>query len=96
MSCWTGRAGIVSTSETINVQQTQQERDRLQQLLVGDAVHHGVNHPRDRCDCRKTRVTNMTAVGIQTLVARIYQLPAGGRLSKLDLMMLILLIVTLI
>jgi hypothetical protein len=89
-------AGIVTTSEIVNAQQTQQERDRLQQLLARDDVRKALTAQGVDAVAAKARVASMTDSEIQTLAANMGQLPAGGRLSDLELILLILLIVILI
>lgn len=89
-------AGIVTTSELLHAQHIQQERDRLQRLLDRKDVREALRYEGVNADAAKERVANMTDQEVQTLALKMDKLPAGGRLSNLDVVLLVLLIVILV
>ena len=89
-------AGIVSSEQIINAQQVEKTRAHLSALLTRKDVQTALTaRGVDVADAQK-RVANMTDAEVQTLASRIDELPAGGRLSNLELILLILLIVILV
>jgi len=89
-------AGIVTTSEIVNKQQIEQDRDRLQKLLDREDVRKALTLQGVDAAAAKSRVANMTDKEIQTLALQMDQLPAGGKLSNLEVVLIVLLIVILI
>lgn len=89
-------AGIVTTDEIVNARQIENTRDRLNALLAREDVRKALAvRGVDVADAQQ-RVTNMTDAEVQQLAANIDQLPAGGRLSRLEVILLVILLVLLI
>lgn len=89
-------AGIITTSEIVNTQQIKRERDRLQSLLNREDVREALRIQGVDAVDAKERVANMTDMEIRALASKMDMLPAGGRMSNLQVVLVVLLIVILI
>lgn len=89
-------AGLVSTPDIVDSQQLVSERDQLQILLARDDVQKALTEQGVDPIAARKRVDGMTASEVQTMVAKMDQLPAGGRFSTVELLLIIIIIILLI
>jgi hypothetical protein len=86
-------AGIVTTAKLIDAQQSEQNRAHLNELLARQDVQQALTSQGVDVAAARERVASMTDAEIQTLAARMNQLPAGGRLSTVELLLVIIIII---
>ena len=79
-------AGIVTTAEIMNTRQSENTRQHLNKLLAREDVREALTARGVDVEAAQKRVASMTDSEIQTLAANIDQLPAGGRLSRLEVL----------
>ncbi len=89
-------AGIVTTSEIVNARQIENTRAHLSALLAREDVRKALAASGVDVNAAQQRVASMTDLEVQQLAANIDQLPVGGRLTNLETVLLVLLIVLLI
>lgn len=89
-------AGMVTTTQIVNARQIENTRAHLNALLARDDVRKALAARGVDVADAKQRVANMTDTEVRQLAANIDQLPAGGRLSRLEAVLLIILIIILI
>lgn len=89
-------AGIVSTAQIVNARQDQLARKHLSDLLARKDVQLALTARGVNVADARARVASLSDREVQTLAANIDQLPAGGRLSTTQLLILILIIVIII
>jgi hypothetical protein len=89
-------AGIVTTTDLLADRQNQQTRDRLNTLLARKDVQTALTAQGVDIVAARARVASMSDTEIQTLAVNMEKLPAGGKLSKLELVLLILLIIIIV
>lgn len=89
-------AGIVTTAEIMHTRQSENTREHLNELLAREDVREALTARGVDVEAAQKRVDSMTDSEIQTLAANIDQLPAGGRLSRLEVLMLVIIVILLI
>ncbi len=87
------QAGLISTETVVNTEQVQQERERIRDLLTREDVKNQLLARGVSPDQIEARVDSLTNSEVQTLAAKIDQLPAGGdALGVLAVVFLVLLL----
>jgi hypothetical protein len=89
-------AGIVTTADIMGARQSENTREHLNKLLAREDVQEALTMRGVDVEAAQKRVDSMTDAEIQTLAANIDQLPAGGRLSRLEVLMLVIIVILLI
>ena len=89
-------AGIVTTAKLLDAQQSEKNRAHLNQLLARDDVQKALTAQGVDVIAAQQRVTSMTDAEIQILATRMEQLPAGGKLSRVELLLVIIIIILII
>lgn len=87
-------AGMVGTEAVVNAAQAQQNRERLQSLLSRDDVKAQLTARGVDPAQVQARVDSLTDQEIQTLAAKMDQLPAGGDGLGLLVFLFIVLLIT--
>ena len=89
-------AAIVTTTEIVNARKIENTRAHLHALLAREDVRKALTARGVDVAAAQRRVASMTDAEVQTLAANIDQLPAGGRLSSLNTLLLIIIIILLL
>lgn len=89
-------AGIVSTTEIVEAQTREINRENLTALLSKEDVRQSLEAQGVDTSHAQQRVASMTDAEIQLLAANMDQLPAGGRLSTIEWLLIIIIILLLI
>lgn len=88
--------GIVTTEEIVDARQIETKRDHIKELLSREDVRKTLIAQGVNVAAAQERVDNMSNAEIQTLAANMDQLPAGGALSTIEILLLIIIILLLI
>ena len=89
----TAYAGIVTTTEIVDAQQVEQDRERVREWLAREDVRDILTAQGVDAIAAQERVDNMTNTEIQIMAAKMDSMPVGAGLSNLELLLLILIIV---
>jgi hypothetical protein len=89
----TANAGIVTTTDIVDAQQTKQNRERVRAWLAREDVRDILTAQGVDTAAAQGRVDSMTDAEIQSLAAKMDSMPVGAGLSNLELLLLILIIV---
>ena len=74
----TANAGIVNTTDMIDAQQVQQERERIQDWMARDDVRDQLTAMGVDVNDAQARVDSMTDQEVLTMAAKMDQMPAGS------------------
>ena len=86
-------AGIVSTADIVNAQQTVFEREQVRGWLARDAVRDQLTALGVDVKAAQTRVDSMTAQEVHAMAGNMNEMPAGaGALETVVLVLLILIL----
>ena len=86
------QAGIVSTEDMLSNRHSEQLRERLSGLLVREDVQNALQARGVDPFAAQQRVQSMTDNEVMALAEHIDQLPAGGRLSTTQWLLIIIII----
>lgn len=89
-------AGIVTTQEMLDAQQLAAQRTRLDELLARAEVQTALMARGVAVEAARDRVASLSDSEIQTLAVQMDQLPAGGKLSTLEIVLLVIIIILII
>jgi len=89
-------AGIVSTTDIVEVKQTQIDREYLIETLAREDVQLLLEMEGVDATDAKDRVASMTNSEVQLLAAKMDQLPVGAGLSTLEWLLVIIIIILLL
>ena len=89
-------AGIVTTTDIVEAQTHEINREKLSALLSRDDVRQALEAQGVDAANAQQRVNSMTNTEIQQLAANMDQLPAGGNLSTIEWLLIIIIIIILI
>lgn len=90
------RAGMVGTDRVLRGANTEAQREELVRLLERDQVRAELEALGVPGDSARERVERLTDTEVAHLRGQVAALPAGGDLSNVELLLLILLIVLLV
>ncbi len=88
------QAGLISTETVVNAEQVQQDRERLRDMLTREDVKNQLLARGVSPDQIEARVDGLTDSEVQTLAAKIDQLPAGAGVLEVALVVFLVLLVT--
>jgi len=89
-------AGIVSTTDIVEVKQVQLDREYILESLAREEVQSMLELEGVNAADAKARVESMTNMEIQTLAAQMDKLPVGAGLSTLEWLLVIIIIILLL
>lgn len=90
------QAGMVGTDRVLRGAAIEAQREELVRLLERDAVRAELEALGVPGDSARERVERLTDTEVARLHGQVASLPAGGRLSSLELVLVILLVVLLV
>lgn len=83
MSVQSAFAGVVTTTEIVDAQSIEQERDRIQSWMARDDVREQLTSLGVAVDEAQARVDNMTNEEVIAMAANMDEMPAGSGLGEL-------------
>jgi len=89
-------AGIVSTTDIVEIKQVQLEREYLIETLAREDVKIMLKVEGIDGAAAEERVASMTNIEVQTLAAKMDQLPVGEGLSTMEWLLVIIIIILLL
>ena len=89
-------AGIVTTTDIVHAQQHEIDKGHLQELLSREDIKEALVKQGVDVHAAQQRVAGLTESEIQLLTANMDQLPAGGRLSTIEWLLIIIIIILLV
>lgn len=89
-------AGIVTSHDIINAQQGEPQRDKLLNLLARDDVQQALEIQGVDPVLARQRVASLTESELLAMSQDLDQLPAGGRLSTIEWLLIIIIILLII
>ena len=89
-------AGIVTTSDIVHTQENEIDKEHIQSLLAREDIQAALVSQGVEITAAQQRVAGLTEEEIQLLSVNMDQLPAGGRLSTLEWLLIIIIILLLV
>lgn len=85
-------AGIVTTAELVDAQQTELEREQVRTWLARDEVRKQLTAMGVDAKVAQARVSSMTAEEVHTMAANMNTMPAGAGLIEVGVLVLLVLV----
>lgn len=89
----TAFAGIVSTTDIVDAQQVQQERERIQDWMAREDVRDQLVSLGVNVDNATARVDSMTSEEVMEMAARMDEMPAGSGSGELIIIAALVLVI---